>query len=454
MAIDKDKRIRELEATVAELLKRIAELERRLGADSSNSSKPPSTDLPGAKGKPPPRRKRKRGAQKGHPRQNRELVPEDEVDHLVKVLPEVCPGCGNEHFNAADVAPLRDQWIDLPPIKPEISEIQRPLMACTACGELSYAPLPEETPKHTFGPGVVAMVGVLTGLLNVSKRKALLMMTDVFQVPISLGSISECEKRLSRALEKPYGTALEAARAGTFGHADETGWPLGNLLRGWLWLLSNDEAAAFMVHQSRGQAAAEELLGDFSGTLVSDRWGGYNSYEGERQVCWAHLRRDFKAVSEAGGWLGKAGKKLYDLSGRILGQYRRVRDGTLQLETFQGRTARWKGQLEIWLRQGASHAGELSAKCREILKCRKHLWLFVDHDRVEPTNNTAERDVRQGVLWRKGSFGVQSESGARYVERVLTVGATCRRQNKSTPDFFRTACTALHNGTPAPSLFG
>jgi transposase len=445
MDIDKDKRIQDLEATVTLLLQEIAELKRQLGTNSENSSKPPSSDKPGSKAKPikPKRGKKKRGAQKGHAMQNKDLVPEEDVTHRVELMPEVCPSCGETHFQESDEAPLRDQFIDLPPIKPEVSEIKRPVMNCAACGQATYAPLPENTPTHVFGPGVVAMIGVLTGMLNISKRKAHLMMTKVFNVPMSLGAVSSSEARLSSALEQPYKEALRAAQKGAFGHADETGWPLGNLLRGWLWLLSNNDAAAFMVHESRGQKAAQELLGDFSGTLITDRWGGYSMYEGTRQICWAHLRRDFKAVSESSGWLGKTGKRLFDLTGKILGNYRRVK-----------RISQWRPQLERWLKQGASHSGQLSAKCREIWKCRQWLWTFVDHDGVEPTNNLAERDVRQGVLWRKGSFGVQSERGAKYVERVLTIGATCRRQGKSVITFFTDACAAYHRNLPLPSLFG
>lgn len=457
MEIDKDKRIEELEATVAELLAELAELKRRLGMNSENSSKPPSSDPPGAKdkaAKPKKGRKKKRGAKKGHPKQNKELLPEEDVTRLVELPPEVCPSCGETHFEDSEEPPLRDQFIDLPQIKPDVTEIRRPVMACAACGQIAYAPLPDDTPKHTFGPGVVAMVGVLTGMLNVSKRQAHAMMTEVFRVPMSLGAVSHCEARLSQSLKTPYEEALAAVRSGEVGHADETGWPLGNDSGGWLWLLANDNAAAFMVHKSGGQTAARELLGDFSGTLVSDRWGGYGMYEGMRQVCWAHLSRDFKAISEAGGWLGKTGAKLSDLAGTILGNYKRVRDGTLTIETFRRRIAAWKPRLERWLKRGAAHVGALSAKCREIWKCRAWLWTFVDHDEVEPSNNMAERDVRQGVLWRKGSFGVQSERGATYVERVLTIGATCRRQGKSIIEFFHAACQAFHNQSPAPSLFG
>ena len=207
MVIDKDKRIQELEtenaelrATVAKLLERIALLERRLGMNSENSSKPPSSDPPGAKdkkAKPAKSRGKKRGAQKGHAKQNKELLPEERVTKLIELPPEACPTCGKTHFQETDESPLRDQFIDLPPIAPEVTEIRRPVMTCTSCGQAAYAPLPAGTPRHTFGPGVVAMVGVLTGVLNVSKRKAHLMMTEAFNVPISLCAVSACERRLT-----------------------------------------------------------------------------------------------------------------------------------------------------------------------------------------------------------------------------------------------------------------
>lgn len=455
MTIDRDQRIQELEETVALLLEEITRLKRQLGMDSSNSSKPPSSDSPASKAKPGERPKGKgRGARKGHAKQNKELVPEERLDDLLVLPPDICPYCGGGHFEECGEEPLRDQFIDLPPIKAEVREIRRPVLSCTACGTAAYAPLPEGTPKHTFGPGVVAMVGVLTGLLHISKRNACLMLNEVFNTPISLGAISCCEKRLSAALALPHEEALAVVQSGSSGHADETGWPLGNREKGWLWVLSNDRAAAFMVHESRGQKAAHEILGHFSGTLVSDRWGGYNRYEGKRQLCWAHIRRDFKAVSEASSWLGKIGNKLHALSGKILGEYKRVRDGSLQLATFQHRITKWRKQLEAWLKRGGNHTGELAAKCREIWKCREWLWTFVEHEDVEPTNNQAERDVRKGVLWRKGSFGVQSDSGARYVERILTVCATCQRQGKSVIRFLQTACECIHGKTPIPSLFG
>ena len=296
------------------------------------------------------------------------------------------------------------------------------------------------------------MVGVLTGVLNTSKRKALAMINEVFSVPMSLGGLSNCEAQLVDALEHPYNETIEHIRGQNIAHADETGWRRGNRQRGWLWALCCTGAAVFMVHAKRGQQAARQLLGMFSGILVSDRWGGYNIFSGIRQICWAHLKRDFKAISETKGGLGEIGKELYGLAKKILKMRKRVRDGTLQWRTFQRRMVPLMRRVEELLEEGASIKCKLSGRCRRIINQREHLWRFVYNPSVEPTNNVAERIVRQGVLWRKSSFGTQSERGARYVERILTACATCRLQGRSIIEYLRNVCSCHLEGVPVPSL--
>jgi len=449
--MDKDAYIKELEEENARLKKRIEELEQLLGTNSKNSSKPPSSDTPGASAVLPKHRRKKRGAKKGHQPYLRELLPPEKVTQRIELDPEVCP-CGGTDFEKTSEEPLRHQIVDIPPIEPEVIEYIQHIYRCKDCGELLYQPLPDEIKRKHFGPGILALVAVLTGMLNTSKRKALAMINEVFSVPMSLGGLSNCEAQLADALEHPYNETIEHIRKQDVAHADETGWRRGNKQRGWLWALCYTGAAAFMVHAKRGQQAARKLLGKFSGVLVSDRWGGYNFFTGIRQICWAHLKRDFKAISEAKGMLGKTGQELYGLAKKILKLRKRVRDGTLQWRTFQNRMAPLMVRVEDLLEEGASGKCKLSGKCRNILKHRKHLWTFVKDQSVEPTNNTAERIVRQGVLWRKSSFGTQSERGARYVERILTVCATCRLQGRSVIEYLRDACRCHLDGIAAPSL--
>ena len=456
--MDKDAYIKQLEGENAELKKRvetlekrIEELERLLGMNSSNSSKPPSSDPPGVFIVQPKHRRKKRGAKKGHQPHLRELLPPEKVTRRIELKPEVCP-CGGTHFEECDEEPLRHQIIDVPPIVPEVIEYIQHVYRCKDCGELVYASLPDKVCRRHFGPGVLALVAILTGVLNTSKRKALAMLNEVFSVPMSLGGLSNCEAQLADALEHPYNETIEHIREQDIAHADETGWRRGNKQKGWLWALCCTKAAFFMVHANRSQEAARKLIGSFVGKLVSDRYNAYNFYKLIRQICWAHLKRDFKAVSEVKGTLGKTGQELYGLAKKILKMRKRVRDGTLQWRTFQNRMAPLMVRVEELLEEGASGKCKLSGKCRNILKHRKHLWTFVNDQSVEPTNNTAERVVRQGVLWRKSSFGTQSERGARYVERILTVCATCRLQGRSVIEYLRDACRCHFGGIPAPSL--
>lgn len=456
--MDKDARIAELEREnaelrelVAEQAKRIEELERRLGMNSDNSSKPPSSDFPPPPQRPPKRRK-KRGARKGRRAHLRELLPPERVKERVTLKPAAC-SCGCEDLEPTAEEPLRHQVVDLPPILPEAVEYVRPILKCRKCGKLVHKALPDEVNRRCFGPGVLAVVAVLTGMVNTSKRKALAMMNEVFNIPMSLGGLSNCEARIAEALEAPWNEAAEAVRAAPVAHADETGWRRGNRERGWLWTLCCASAAAIMVQARRNRKALAKLLGGFCGALVSDRFGAYGFYAGARQLCWAHLKRDFKAMSETKGEMGRIGRELHILAKQLLRIRARVRDGTLHWNTFQQRAAPLAERVETLLAQGAATDATHSRRCKRLVKLKDHLWTFTRDARVEPTNNLAERVVRQGVLWRKGSLGTQSERGARYVERILTVCATRRLQGCSIIVYLREAARCHIDGLPAPSLF-
>ena len=449
--MDKDAYIKQLEEENARLKKRIEELERLLGMNSRNSSKPPSSDPPGMSVVLPKRRRKKRGARNGHQPHLRELLPQELVKKHFHLKPEVCT-CGSTNLEKTSEEPLRHQIVDISPIEPQVTEYVQYIYRCKDCGELIYQPLPDEVKRKHFGPGTLSIVGILTGVLNTSKRKALALMNEVFSVPMSLGGLSNCEAQLADVLQQPYNETAEHVRCQDVAHADETGWPRGNKQKGWLWAFCCATAAFFMVHANRSQQAARKLIGGFAGKLVSDRYNAYNFYKLIRQICWAHLKRDFKAISEAKGTLGKTGQELYGLAKKILKMRKRVRDGTLQWRTFQKRMTPLMNRVEELLAEAAKGKCALSGKCRRIIKHRKYLWTFVYDESVEPTNNFAERIVRQGVLWRKISFGTQSERGARYVERILTVCATCRLQSRSIIEYLREACRCHSEGIPVPSL--
>lgn len=463
--MDKDAYIQQLETKIAALEQRLAllesrneilekrnqELERRLGMNSQNSSKPPSSDPPGTPAPIPPRRHTKRGARNGHPPHLRALMPPEQVTKRVVLSPHLCP-CGSDRLIQTPEEPIRYQIVDVPPIRPAVIEYVQPYYRCRDCGQIVYQPLPEEIRRRPFGPGLLSWVGILTGMVNTSKRKALMVIQECLGIPMSLGGLIACEEQIARALGTPHQELREYVRQQPTAHADETGWPRGNRQKGWLWTLCCATAAVFVIQAGRGQKAAQTLLGTFSGILHCDRWSGYNLFKGTRQLCWAHLKRDFQGLSEAQGRMGRIGKELLDLAQQILGLRKRVRDGTLLWTTFQIRMEPLMRRVEILLERGADSGQQLSGQCRRIFNLRRYLWTFVRVALVEPTNNLAERILRQAVLWRKGSLGTQSERGARYAERILSVCATCRLQGRSIITYLRDACQCHRKGLPIPSL--
>jgi transposase len=269
---------------------------------------------------------------------------------------------------------------------------------------------------------------------------------------MGLGSVTACEKVVSAAMATPVAEAREVVTQASVANVDETGWKQKNA-PAWLWSLRTALLTVFMIHASRGREAAKELLGRFAGVLVSDRWHAYNCYTGVRQWCWSHLKRDFTAFGEHPGKAGRIGRRLVKKTDLLFHWWHRVRDGTLKRKTFQRRMKPMRAQMEALLRQGTT-CGQANVEraCKRILKGAPHLWTFVDVGGVEPTNNGAERAVRPGVLWRRISFGTQSETGSRFAERILTVAATCRQQGRNTVDFVKEAVVAHFHNHPAPSL--
>lgn len=433
---------------------RVTELERRLGMNSNNSSKPPSSDPPGteAKRRRKKKSKRKRGAQPGHKAHFRDLVPADQVDKLTVVEPERCDRCGGIHIKIDFDNPRRHQVVEIPPIRSTVWEWQLLTGSCLDCGSVVVARLPEGVPSGSFGSRLQSLVALLSGVYHQSKRFIQSMLSDVFGISICLGSISACEKAVSQALEGPVEEACQHVQAARVVHADETGWRQCNK-KAWLWVAATSVVTLFMIHLSRGRNGVRELLGRFRGILVSDRWGPYSVHKGLRQFCWAHLLRTFIGFSEMKGKPGRIGQQLVGKTNLMFKWWHRVRDGPMSRSTFRRRMTNLRIEIEDLLIEGEMCGRHpISGVCKRIIRNGQHLFTFVDHEGVEPTNNLAERQLRQGVLWRKICFGTQSVAGSRFVERIMTAAATCRQQDKNTIEYLNDACHARLHGHPAPSL--
>jgi transposase len=279
-------------------------------------------------------------------------------------------------------------------------------------------------------------------------------MDEVFGVPMRVGTISQLERATTAAVAAPVEAAHSYVHEQAVAHLDETSWRQGGK-RAWLWVAVTSWVTVFVVRMSRGGHVARELLGETcSGILVTDRSSGYHWYPVRwRQLCWAHLLRDFEAMRGRGGRSEERGDALLAQAHQMFAWWHRVREGTLKRSSFRSYMSPLRQEVERLLEAG-SRCGvpKTAGTCRDILKRREALWTFVQVEGVEPTNNAAERSIRPGVLWRKGSFGTQSAAGSRFVESMLTVVATLKQQQRNVLEYLTAACEAALRGEAAPSL--
>ncbi len=433
----------------------IVELKARLGMNSQNSSKPPSSDIAGKQPRRDKRKKRrkKRGAQPGHPA-HFSGVP-DHVDQVHPFRPKQCAHCHADLADGELTGTVVNHYVyELPPIQPIVHDFQCLDVSCPFCGLVTSATLPPEVPKGNYDPSVQAMTGLLRGEIRQSVRQTSAVMTNVLHVPMSTGMVAKTQEQVSQALAVPCQQALEYAKAYDRPHADETSWRMDKL-KAWLWVAVCGAVTVFMVRASRGALVAKELIGTaFRGVLTTDRWASYGWVDAKlRQLCWSHLKRDFKSFLDYGPTARLLGERLLCETRRMFRAWHKVRDGTMTRSEFQLFMKPVRRRILALLEEGRSlESKKVSGMCKHILKLQAALFTFVDQERVEPTNNAAERALRFAVLWRKGSFGSDSLRGARFVERILTVRATLRIQKRDLYSYLKAACAAALNGTSPPSL--
>jgi transposase len=444
-----------LVARVQALEAELSNLREQVNRNSHNSSKPPSSDGPDV---PPQanqraRSQRKRGAQPGHAGKTRKLVALEQVKDSHDVKPETCRKCGHA-LAGEDAEPYRHQVTEIPPVVAEVVEYRLHRLSCPECGVETCAELPAGVPHGAFGPRLQAMVALLSGRYRLSKRDTAQVMADFFQADLSTGSVCALERRASEAISVPVEEVREYVKEQPVVHMDETGWREANQ-KAWLWVAATSLVTVFLIRGSRGGQVAREMLGEtFDGILNSDRWSAYNWVPVcWRQLCWSHLLRDFQAFVERGGESQRIGAAILAQSELMFQWWHRLRDGTMTRAIFQENMKPVQHKVGELLQQGATCSHDKTAgTCRDLLKREEALWTFVYVAGVEPTNNLGERQVRHGVIWRKICFGTQSETGSRFAERIMTLVATLKQQQRNVLDYLTEACDAANWGRPAPSL--
>lgn len=446
----------EMAAREERMIARIVELEAEVAAlkrTPQNSSLPPSTQHPHAK--PPavkPKSARPRGGQLGHPKQERTLRPSSECDAVVPVLPPVCRRCGSK-LQGTDSEPRRHQVWEIPLPQPIVTEYQLHRLTCT-CGCSTSAVLPEGVPEHTSGPRLTAMAALLMALFRQSKSRAALALTTCFGVPACPALMVKLQVRVTEALTPCYQELKAALRRTLAANCDETPTKEGPH-KAWLWTAATPLFTVFWISLTRAATAIQSVLGsDYRGVVSADRYGGYNAFNKRRQVCWAHLKRDFQALVDGGGAGAAIGARLLTQLRHVFDHWHAYRGGTITRRSMAARI-RCRVQNDLWetLEDGmqSPHARS-AALCTNLFNRWDQLWMFLTHAGVQPTNNRAEQVLRHAVIWRKLSFGTQSAAGSRFVETLLTIIETCRQQQRDVLDTLTTALEAQNHATPTPSL--
>ena len=448
-----------LQAQVAALQAQLNAVQAELASLSKKLDERPLPPRGPAALPPAPPKKptgRKRGAQPGHPPHLKQLLPPDRVTRVVPFVPTACARCRAPlpaEPAAADPAPVRHQVAELPELAARITEYQAHARTCACCGMLNRAALPPAVRKHSLGERLTAVLAYLAGAHGVSKRGAEEIARDVFGVEVSLGSIANLEQEVSRALEPAYREALEHVSAAPVKHADETGWKQAGRKR-WLWAAATAAVAVFLIDRLRNAVALGKLLGTaIAGVLCSDRWRAYDGHPLERrQVCWAHLKRNFEKHQERGGKAAAIAAAALEVQRRVFAAWHLYRGGGAFAAFDDAIASAMLQMLDILQTGQRSRDARLRRFCARLLEQYPALWTFAMIEGVEPTNNHAERVLRRAVLWRRKSFGCQSAAGCLFVERVLTAVQSLRLQGRSVVTFLHESLVAHRANVKGPSL--
>jgi transposase len=376
--------------------------------------------------------RRKPGGKPGHLGHPQVLL---EPTATVSLFPEGC-SCG--HRQVVELTPYHThQVIELPIILPEVTHWLLHQGRCLACGKLCKASLPVE---HTsgYGPRLTGFIGEMAGIVGASRSAVQDVCASVCGISLSKGAIQKMVDRVSEAIGPHYTAIGQVARNALVNYIDETSWRTSGDRR-WLWVMANPLVAYFQIHPYRSKGAFAQLIADWTGVLVSDGYLVYQHWQGLRQSCLAHLIRTAKGLTES----LEAG--IARFGDRAHAELQRLCHMGTERPTV-GRWRAWYARFRSLITQHAAREDKAGTFARWLEREGESLWVFLDVQGVEATNNIAERAHRFGVLWRKRSQGTGSEKGNRWVERVLSLRHTCRIRGRPTFPLLVDAVSCLFKG--------
>ena len=474
---ERKQQIAEREQQIADAEEQIADLERQLALrkrNSTNSSKPPSSDGLAGEQRPRGRKstsksKRKPGGQPGHAGHHRGLIPTAQVSAIEVLLPKQCRHCSanlpQKLGKLATQGELRrHQVTEVPPVKAHITEYQFPNVVCGDCGKATRAPLPEEIAGR-FGPQLTALIAYWTVVCRLPRRLVEAMLADVLGIEISLGSTQKAWEEVSQAVAQPVQKLQDQLPREAVLNVDETGWRTNGDKR-WLWVLVAPQFVFYVVACTRGAEVLAALLGSvFRGILCSDRWVVYLTYHsGRMQLCWAHLKRNLLGAAECARnpSAQQFCRDALAIVARLFRLWYRFRGDLLDRRGNPqplNRQQLWERSIPLQKKLFALAEAHLDHSDREVRNLAtalfvhvQRLFTFLREQGVEPTNNVAERALRTAVQWRKISFGNRSGNGEIATARLLTVTQTCKKQQRHVLGYLCDAVRCHRRRIGAPDL--
>jgi transposase len=452
---DKDIIIAQLQALVRQLTERIKQLEdevARLKKNSSNSSKPPSSDIV-KPALPKPRRgiKLKRGGQNGHRKHLRPAFTPEQVDKVVLYdLPAA---------KVRELEPLADyrviQQVELAARPFVVTEHRARRYRCRRTGRVITAPMPPGVVRAgLLGPRLSALVAYQKGACHMSYTTIRSFLRDVLGIPVSTGQLAKVVAKASASLETAYDQLAEALRSEKVLGVDETGHNDSGTLH-WSWCLRAEDFTWYRIDRSRSSRVLRDVLGErFAGVIGCDYFSAYRKYKRESatvvQFCLAHLIREIRFLAE------KPDKVLKTWAGKLLDQLKKL-FRTLHSASTLG-PQRWAAKMDAIRREylrivrRPPQRSEAHTLSKRFVEHGESYFTFLRHAGVEPTNNLTEQAIRHLVIDRKVTQGTRGTTGQRWCQRIWSVLATCAQQGRSAYDFIAESMQTYLKGTPQPSL--
>lgn len=455
-------KIIEMASHIHALEEQIRLLEKKIASlltNSTNSSKPPSSDGPKVNRPKKKKSRRSPGGQKGHKGSFRALLPVEEMDNVHHLYPHECEKCRaalDPTSSREPSDPQRYQHFEIPEIQPIKTEFCLHELECS-CGHCTRAKIPAEVAQSNFGPKVHGAVAYLTSVHRATRRGIVEIMNTFFGLNLCLGSVCNIIERVNPELEPVVEEVRQTLPEAKNANIDETGWRRKGI-REYLWVFVTPLVVYFHIAKSRGSKVLRSVLGDvFQGVITSDDHSAYASYhkDGVRQLCWAHIIRKLKALKESRSSPDAYvyARNMLKEVGHIFSCWHAFREGYISRDELLGSTTLMRARMKRYCLQYLnSPDGAVRTRAKRMLDTWPHLFTFLTHEGVEPTNNAAEREIRPAVQWRKISFGNQSEDGERFTERILTVTRTCRLQGRNAFHFLADLMATAFSGKPRPSL--